>query len=172
MELCECNQPFDAPLPSCDAKIETLYRYWTSIRPGGALLPGRQHLDPTDIPSLLPWIWLYDVHRDPWRFKTRLFGTELVRMIGYDPTGSWLDEHVDQAKAGHMHDNLVFVAEARGLSYGRGFVPLLLPEKTHISSERIVLPLARNGREVDILLGFSVYHNAPAVSRARRAVPA
>jgi hypothetical protein len=172
MEAFECSQPLDAPLPACDAKIAVLHRYWCSIRPGDGLLPGRQHLDPTEIPSLLPWVWLCDVHRDPVRFKYRLFGTELVRLVGYDPTGTWLDDRLATLNPGRSRDHLVFVAEGQGISYCRGFAPLLLPEKNHISSERIVLPLARNGSDVDILLGFSIYHHAPATSRARRAIPA
>ncbi len=172
MEAFQCNQSLDAPLPECDARIEALYSYWRGIRPGGPDLPGRQHLDPTDIPKFLPTIWLCDVHRDPWRFKYRLFGTELVRMVGYDPTGQWLDETLAKVNGAVNYDDLSFVAEGRGLSYRRGFAPLLLPEKNHLASERIVLPLARNGSDVDILLGFSVYHNVPAVSRPRRAIPA
>ncbi len=100
------------------------------------------------------------MHRDPWRFKYRLVGTELVRMVGYDATGQWLDETLAKIKGGDNFDDLTFVAEGRGLSYRRGFAPLLLPEKNHLASERIVLPLARNGSDIDILLGFDLSQRA------------
>jgi hypothetical protein len=168
MEPFECNFSLGAPPPPCDAKIAVLHRYWCDIRPIGAPIPGRQHLDPADIPALLPTIRLYDVHRDPWRFKYRLVGTGLVRMFGRDPTGSWFDDGFAQAGGTHSHADLVFVAEGRGISYRRGFPPHFLPRKNHMTSERILLPLARNGSDVDIVLGFTVFHPVPVVARARR----
>ena len=168
MEPFECNFPLDAPPPPCDAKIAALHRYWCGIRPADAL-PGRQHLDPADIPALLPTIRLYDVHRDPWRFKYRLVGTELVRMLGHDPTGSWFDGTLGKDGATHSHADLVFVAEGRGISYRRGFPLHFLPHKDHLTSERILLPLARNGSDVDIVLGFTVHHPVPAPVRSGRA---
>ena len=172
MEPFECNFPLDGPPPPCDAKIAVLHRYWCDIRPDGNALPGRQHLDPADIPALLPTIRLYDVHRDPWRFKYRLVGTELVRMMGHDPTGSWFDDALAKDGGTHSRTDLVFVAEGRGISYRRGFPLHFLPDKKHLTSERILLPLARNGSDVDIVLGFTVHHHVPAVARARRVAAA
>lgn len=168
MEPFECNFSLDAPLPLADAKITVLHRYWCGIRPGGTLMPGRQHLDPGDIPALLPSIRLYDVHRDPWRFRYRLVGTEIVRMLGRDPTGSWFDDALAQLSTTSSRTDLVFVAEGRGISYRRGFPLHFLPDKNHLRSERILLPLARNGSDVDIVLGFTVFHHVPAVVRSRR----
>ena len=168
MELFECYVSLDAPLPQCDAKVAQLHRYWRSIRPTGLLMPGRQHFDPADVPSLLPTVRLYDVHRDPWRFRYRLVGTELVRILGRDPTGSWFDPNLAKANGNSSHDNLVYVAEGRGISYRRGFPLHSLPDKNHLCSERILLPLARNGSDVDIVLGFTVHHHVQAFSRTRR----
>ena len=81
-----------APPPTSPPKIRALYAYWCSIHPPSGGLPGRQHVDPVDIPMLLPWLWLVDVHREPLRFKHRLVGTEHVRVMRRDPTGLWLDE--------------------------------------------------------------------------------
>lgn len=169
MEPFECNFAFAAALPQCDARIAALHRYWSDIRPGADAMPGRQHLDPADIPALLPAIRLYDVHRDPWRFKYRLVGTELVRVLGHDPTGSWFDDTLAKDGGAHSQADLVFVAEGRGISYRRGFPLHFLPHKSHLTSERILLPLARNGSDVDIVLGFTVHHHVPAVLRSRRA---
>jgi hypothetical protein len=161
MELFECDVALDGPLPPCDAKIVLLHRYWCSIRPAGLLMPGRQHFDPADVPLLLPTIRLYDVHREPWRFR-------LVRILGRDPTGSWFDPNDAKASGKNSYDNLVLVAEGRGISYRRGFPLHFLPDKNHLSSERILLPLARNGCDVDIVLGLTVHHPVQAISRTHR----
>src|SRR3546814_18827524 len=58
-------------------KIKALLAYWQSIHPAGGGLPGRRHLDPVDIPELLPNIWMIDVKRGPLRFRFRLVGTEI-----------------------------------------------------------------------------------------------
>jgi hypothetical protein len=168
MEPFECNLPHGEALPPCAANIEALHRYWRDIRPAQSLMPGRQHLDPAAIPALLPTIRLYDVHRDPWRFRYRLVGTELVRVLGRDPTGSWFDDQLANDGGTRSRVDLIFVAEGRGISYRRGFPLHFQPDKHHLSSERILLPLARNGSDVDIVLGCTVYHHLPVTARQRR----
>jgi PAS domain len=165
MEPFECTVALDGALPASDDKIALLHRYWRSITPAGGLMPGRQHFDPTDIPSLLPTLRLYDVHRDPWRFKYRLVGTELVRIMGRDTTGTWFHDNPRVKFERRGHDNLVFVAEGRGLCYRRGFPVQIVAGKDHVSSERILLPLARNGRDVDIILGLSIHQLVPSKDR-------
>jgi hypothetical protein len=168
MDPFECNFSLGEPLPPCDAKIEALHRYWRDIRPGESLMPGRQHLDPAAIPALLPTIRLYDVHRDPWRFRYRLVGTELVRVLGHDPTGTWFDDLLAKDNGAHSGVDLIFVASGQGISYRRGFPLHFQPDKNHLSSERILLPLARDGSTVDIVLGCTVYHHVPAMMRLHR----
>ena len=50
-------------LPStAHPKIVAPYDYWLKAAPTTGVLPGRQHIDPIDIPSLLENIWLVDVY--------------------------------------------------------------------------------------------------------------
>lgn len=165
MERFECTLQLDAELPPCDEQIALIHRYWQDIRPSGWAMPGRPHLDPAAIPRLLPALRLYDVHRDPWRFRYRLVGTELVRMLGRDLTGTWYHDNVAHAERTQSHADLVFVGEGRGKAYRRGFPLELAPAKDHMTSERILLPLARDGRTVDMVLGFTVYHTVPSMLR-------
>ncbi|HXQ52909.1 MAG TPA: PAS domain-containing protein [Stellaceae bacterium] len=169
MEPFECSMALDAELPPCDERIAQLHRYWRAIRPEGSLFPGRQHFDPAAVPHLLPTIRLYDVHRDPWRFRYRLMGTELVRLIGRDPTGTWYHDHRPTQQPTQSDRDLVFVAEGRGICYRRGFPLQIATGKEHLSSERILLPLARDGRVVDMVLGFTVHHPAPTPAYHKRA---
>jgi hypothetical protein len=63
----------------CHSTIYDLYEYWRSIKPSGEALPGRQHLDPTDIPKLPPHLWIVDVERsaEEYRYRHRIHGTRL-----------------------------------------------------------------------------------------------
>lgn len=60
-----------------------LYEYWHSKRPSDAALPGRQHVDPLEIPSLLPHLFLIDVVREPLRFR---YGSNFRGRLCFAPT--------------------------------------------------------------------------------------
>jgi hypothetical protein len=145
----------DAALPPCDARLGTLHRYWQSIRPTPTLLPGRQHFDPLAVPTLLSWLWLLDVHRRPLRFKYRLVGTRHVDSQGSDPTHLWIDEAHADFVGSPAHKQLVAVAEHGEVAFYRG-PPTYAVTKEYLVVERLVLPLARNGKDVDILLGITL----------------
>lgn len=165
MDKFECSQAAELDLPPCHEKIAAIVRYWRRIRPADGTPPGRQHFDPAAVPALLPCIRLYDVFREPWRFRYRLVGTELVRHLGRDLTGTWFGEDVPDSETSKSYRDLVFVASGGGLSYHRGYPVYTNPHKNHLTAERILLPLARNGSEVDMILGLSVLHAAAAAVR-------
>jgi len=142
-------------------KIRALYDYWRSIHPGAGRLPGRQHLDPLDIPQLLPNIWMVDVRPAPLRFRFRLVGTEIVKFTGRDATGMWLDQvypDYENTPAFRRHSDCVARREP---AYRKSGV-LSNPGRNFVEAERIYLPLASNGRDVDILLVMTLYNGDPA----------
>ncbi len=146
----------DLPPPSADARVQQLYRYWLDIHPAGGALPGRRHLDPTAIPSLLPFLWLADVERAPLRFRYRLLGTAHAHVFGRDYTGCWLDEtHENFARSPAYEQYLAAVEHGRA-GYRRGHTLIMLP-KEYRSIERLLLPLAQDGHQVDMLLAISLY---------------
>lgn len=145
-----------APPPSADPRLRRLFLHWQAIHPGEGVLPGRQHIDPAAIPELLPFVWLADVYRDPLRFRYRLLGTEHAHVFGRDYTGSWLDEvHVNFAGSPAYPQYVAVVEEGRP-AYRRGHTLIMLP-KEYRSIERLLLPLARDGRRVDMLIAISLY---------------
>src|SRR4051812_22620200 len=81
------------PAQAKDPRFREFFDYWRSKAPPGRL-PGRQHIDPLDIPHLLPGVALFDVLRNGTglRFRWRLIGTALVDAIGDDYTGRFVDE--------------------------------------------------------------------------------
>lgn len=139
----------------CDQRIEQLVSYWEGIRPDGGL-PGRQHLDPIDIPSVLANIWLIDVQREPMRFRFRLVGTRVADFLGQDPTGRWIDETYPSFPGSPIEDDFVACATAGEPRWRRGS-PFMEAGKDYIQVERVALPLAANGSDADMLLCLSLY---------------
>lgn len=142
--------------PDCDPKVARIVRYWCSIKPQGGL-PGRQHADPTDIPNLLHGVWLIDVRRDPLSFVFRLVGTSVVEYFGKDPTGENLDDVFDNFEETVAYKDFCDIAETGTLRWRRGTPALThMPKFTRL--ERVYLPFARNGKDVDMIFCFSVFN--------------
>ncbi len=132
-------------------KLQRLHGYWLSIHPTSGGLPGRQHIDPTAITDLLPHVYLLDVERDPLRFKYRLVGTDYARMMARDLTGRYLED-VHPGFDGPIRDQYVALVNSAWPAYRKG--PAMYAA-THrdFSVERLALPLARNGTDVDMVIG-------------------
>jgi hypothetical protein len=71
---------------TCRPNARELTDYWLSIHPASGL-PGRQQLDPSDIPKLLSNILLVDIDSRTPRFTWRLMGTSLTKIFNCDHTG-------------------------------------------------------------------------------------
>lgn len=142
-------------------EIGRLIDYWRSIRPADRL-PGRQHLDPADIPELLPNLWLVDVVGPPVRFRVRLTGTAIVSYIGRDFTGMWLDRLYPDFENTPAHRQLVTcIAEQRPMICTAKVMSN--PEKTYARAQRVHLPLARDGQTPDMILSLTRYLHASEV---------
>ena len=64
----------------CHPKVQALVAYWRSIHPAEGL-PGRQHFEPCDIPTLLASLYLLDVCPQSGALTFRLMGTGLVDLL-------------------------------------------------------------------------------------------
>ena len=141
----------------CDPGVREIYAYWCSIRPPDTRLPGRQHMDPLDIPRLLAQVWLADIERNPFRARFRLVGSAFVKTMGLDLTGAYLDECFDNFTGSEPHDALVEVCSSGIPAWRRGAALLTRPGYNAKQIERISLPLAADGETVDLILGLSVH---------------
>ena len=139
----------------CHPKVRAIYDYWRSVHPKGGVLPGRQHIDPVDIPLLLPNVWLIDVYRDPYRFRFRLMGTLVVDYAGEDNTGKWFDDRLPSFDPSVFID----VVETGRPSWARGRSKMR-PEKNYYELERVRLPLAKDGKTVDMILSLTVFFDS------------
>jgi hypothetical protein len=77
--------PIDTPM------LKALLDYWQGKR-GARALPARRDIDPLEMgPHLLPHLLLCDLFDRGTRARFRLVGTEVVRRLGFDPTGKYLE---------------------------------------------------------------------------------
>ncbi len=140
-------------------RIARMIAYWREIAPGPGLIPGKQHFDPIRVPDLLPNLWLLDVVREDGRlrYRFRLVGDALIDSGAPFRKGLFVDElgdRIDQVAAQAIHDGVV-----RSLQPGwRRGLPIVKHLKFIALLERVLLPLAEDGRTVDHILGMTVFY--------------
>jgi hypothetical protein len=131
---------------------EELFAYWTSLR-SGARLPGRRDLDPAGMKRLLPTVSLIEVaRRDPMDFRVRLAGTGLYGVYGGEITGKSLADIYSTGAADYWRMELGKVIAERRPTVG--VHNLAWRGASHLSILWLRLPLAANGSEVDMILGY------------------
>ena len=145
--------------------LRQAYDYWRSCWPAPTRLPGRQHLDPIEVPKLLPNLWLLDVEGPPRRYRYRLVGTAVVTAMRGDCTGLSLDELLEGEVLAETLRVMDRIVETGNPDWRRG-LPLVHADRRFDQMERLLLPLASDGESIDMLLGCSQYHSrlAPATT--------
>ena len=146
-------------------RFRRLADYLAAKAPPGKL-PGRQHIDPTEIADILPFVMLMDVIREgsgeP-RYRVRLMGTEVVAVQGSDGTGKFVDEILTDPEGAEVIRRYAEVLRTHEPQYRRGVVAT--PGRKHMHYERLAFPLARDGETVDMLM-FVFGNTGPAAKRA------
>ena len=131
---------------------EELFAYWASLR-RGARLPGRRDLDPGGMKRLLPTVSLIDVaRRDPLDFRVRLAGTGLYGVYGGEITGKALGDIYATGAADYWRVELGKVISGRRPCVG--VHNLAWRGASHLSILWLRLPLAADGGEIDMILGY------------------
>jgi hypothetical protein len=146
-----------APPEQAHPKTAQLYEYWRRVTPAGRLLPGRQHVDPLDIPKLLDNVWLLDVV-DGKRFSMRLIGGACLRAGVYGRVGDYLDRFFEgDIEHPALADFHFLVAERKPVWFrGQAF----MKHRTEMAElERLFVPLAADGTNVDIIMCLSIFFN-------------
>jgi hypothetical protein len=137
---------------SKDERLLRLYRYWNDRR-GSRQFPARGDIDPIDFPYALGRVSIVEVHRDPLRFRYRLVSTRLTQHLGYEMSSKYVDDIPEPA----MRD-FTRAFYKRALEHGAPLYESGAPriERQQWQHETLVLPLASNGTEIDMLL---IYRN-------------
>ena len=133
---------------------EELFTYWATRRRRRGHLPARRHIHPQDFKRHLPSISLINVVRDEEGrvdYRLRLAGTGLYGVYGQEITGKTLEEAYGSA-ADYWRGELDKVAGSK--KPGAGVHSLSWRGLSHMSVVWLRLPLANNGRQVDMILGY------------------
>ena len=131
---------------------EQLFGYWAGLRRGGGLLPARRDIDPASITRLLPQICLIDVARAPRDYRLRLAGTGLYGVFGSEITGKRVAEIYNTAAGDYWRKELDQIVDTA--RPGVGYHSLAWRGAGHMTILWMRLPLAANGRDVDMILGY------------------
>jgi hypothetical protein len=130
---------------------EELFAYWAGLRRAGAL-PSRADLDPAHIKRLLPTVSLTQVIGAPRDYRLRLAGTGLYGVYNGEITGKKLSDIYSTSAAEFWRCELDRVVEERRPRAGQH--SLAWRGAAHMTLLWLRLPLASNGRDVDVILGY------------------
>ncbi len=125
------------------------HEYWLA-KCSGEALPSREDISPAEMVAFLPNILLLDVQEEPLDFRFRLVGTRIVPLLSRDYTGEWMSS-IDILKApGTVWQNCSRAVELAEPVYA--FTPYVGPKKDVLDVEDLILPLASDGQNVDMLM--------------------
>ncbi|WP_119302394.1 PAS domain-containing protein [Dongia deserti] len=143
------------PPEASEAEFRELLSYWQSkLVPGR--LPGRQHIDPTELqPRHLSQVLLLDVvdgapPKARRRYRFRLAGTGFAAIAGRDVTGLHYDEIGAPERSLPVIRALDLIVERKAPVFLSGC--LSVPSQDYVWVKRLGLPLAHDGHNVDMIL--------------------
>lgn len=131
------------------AMLRQLYRDWVS-RCHGREMPTRGDFDIVDFKYIFGSINLFDVERDPLRFRFRVHGTKNVARMSVDLTGKTVDDYQDADYRALVNRYYADVVETRR--------PLRVLRDPYEAGEKVlrweglILPLSQDGRTVNMLM--------------------
>jgi hypothetical protein len=138
-------------LERCGPKAVALYQYWNARR-GVRLMPSRTDIDPLEMRQWLPRLMLVDVSPDGKQFTYRLVGTQMVDLLGTNPTGRPVETAWPEETVGLMLGGYRDVVENRKPVFCQQTQEWLSDQQPSAWAMR--LPLSSDGVEVDMILAY------------------
>lgn len=111
-------------------------------------IPSRSDFDPINHPRLLPDIALFDVEDAPRRYRVRLVGTRIVKAMGRDTTGQYINDFPNTDAIIQRFDTLV---ESRR-PYFTDFQPVTWISDNARHYSTLGLPLSHDGTHVNMIM--------------------
>ena len=129
---------------------EEVFTYWASMRREGRL-PSREDINPFLLKRMLPTVSLVEIAADG-DYRLRLAGTGLYNVYGREITGRTLNEVYAGPAAEYWREQLDKIRKERRPLVGCHNMSWRGAPHMSILWQR--LPLARNGYDVDMILGY------------------
>lgn len=148
-------------MPALTKTLKTALAYWCSLR-GSRRMPSRGDVDPADMRSLLPYVYLLDVEGAS-RFRYRLIGQNIIENLHDNATGRAVDRDLFGEGADEIVAMYDFVRESGRpvLNRGRAFCV----DDFWRRYASLILPLSEDGIHVNKILGvmeFEMVREKPA----------
>lgn len=137
-----------------DPEIRRFVEYWHERR-GAARYPARADLDPPDFRYVMGDVVLIEVQRapsgstSPWRYRYRLIGSNIVERDGYNLTNKTLEDMPEPEYRERVRMSWDEVCETGEPIH---FIRQLVLDARLRSYEVVVMPLASNHRDIDMLI--------------------
>jgi hypothetical protein len=142
--------------------IRQLREYWESLNGGNP--PERNQIDPEQITSLLPYMLLVDFESDPFRVRYRLTGTQVDQDTGYNLTGRYLDEFLEEPFQA-VREGVSQLHQAYQQAWGTG-LPIIgayawSPGPLSLKMPIGIFPIAVQGKVVQAIAIEQTYKPSP-----------
>ena len=139
--------------------LRGLYAYWRSKHQDGRP-PSRADIDPIDMRAWLSHLILTDIDAESADVRFRVIGTWMVDRIGRDDTGMSMREIGLNPSRQTILDSYLQVASTLRPHVSEGLFFDRYRIQRHIRTERILLPLSRDGETCDMVLA-AIYFRDP-----------
>jgi len=136
------------------AKVRKLHDWWHAPRPGRDM-PDRDDFDPAAWKALLPNILLAECSDPPFRVRYRLVGSGVVYVVGFDFTGSYLDEALSPEATEPWPEHYRRAYETRAPVFGTTTVATLGGEPFHYDFG--IFPVTQGGSEIRQFIAIEDY---------------
>jgi hypothetical protein len=155
--------------------FRALLDYWIARFPTDAAagsLPGRQHIDPAELPPryLAHLLLLQVVPGSPRRYRFRVAGTAFSSIAGRDVTGLHYDEIGTAEQVAPVLAAFDLMVDRAAPVFLEG--ALSFPPDDHFWVQRLGLPLAQDGCNVDLVLALWVARRQSRADLAKAAAAA
>ena len=153
----ETGMQHDSSLAFERPELVDLLGVWQAKRQGRAM-PARADLTPFELKAHLGNLLLTDVEPEPLRFRYRLVGTNITRIVKRDATGCYFDE----IYKGRLRETAIAV----NAWVVRERAPLRIFSRTGherndiYTYEGVLLPLSQDGERVNMVLGALLFELA------------